>query len=159
MWRRRGCTGTSTPASRATVAPTGPAALITRGVDTVPSVVATPVMRSPARSIVVTRTPSTMRAPRSRARRAKPLVTSAGRLRRGAAADRLALEHQHVAHAAPGEVVGDGAADHATTDDHGAGGAGKGHDGGMLPDRHGTVAVATSRCQGYRLGCVHVGHR
>ena len=24
----------------------------------------------------------------------------------------------------------------------------------MLPDRHGTVAVATSRCHGYRLGCV-----
>src|SRR5437764_253048 len=102
MWRRRGCTGTSTPASRATVAATGPAALITSGVETVPSVVPTPVTRSPARSIVVTRTASP---------------------RRG----RRALAEQQVAPDAPGEVVGDRAADHATTDDHGAGGAGKGH--------------------------------
>jgi len=56
----------------------GPAALTTRGAAIAPSEVVTPVTRPPARSIDVTRTPSTIFAPSSRARRAKPAVTSAG---------------------------------------------------------------------------------
>ena len=69
---------------------------------------------------------------------------AAGGLRRGAAAHRLALDDHDVAHAAPSEVIGDGAADHAASDDHDAGRAGKAHSGRMLPDRHGSVAGATS---------------
>ena len=78
MCRRRGCTGTTTPASRATRAAEGPAALITSGEEIEPAEVVTPLMRPFARSSDSTRTPSTIFTPSSRALRAKPAVTSAG---------------------------------------------------------------------------------
>src|SRR5262249_44998277 len=67
--------------------------------------------------------------------RRKLRANAARGLRRGAAADGLTLEHQHVAHTTAREMVGDRAADHAAADDHDAGSAGKGHGGRMLPDR------------------------
>src|SRR5437762_3130421 len=106
----------------------GPAALTTRGAAIAPSEVVTPVTRPPARSIDVTRTPSTIFAPSSRARRAKPAVTSAGpardatgRLARRARADRLARDDDDVAEPAPRKVVRDAAAHDTATDDHHAG--------------------------------------
>src|SRR5213594_990887 len=56
----------------------GPAALTTMGVETTPWDVFTPVTCPFDRSSAVAATPSTIVAPRSRARRAKPFVTSAG---------------------------------------------------------------------------------
>src|SRR5438876_794761 len=68
---------------------------------------------------------------------------AAGGLRGGAAADRLALEHDDVAHAAAREVVGDRAAHHAAADDHDAGGAGEGHvTAHGTPDRGAIILLA-----------------
>ena len=44
-------------------------------------------------------------------------ANAARRLARGARADRVALEHEDVARAAPGQVIGDAASDHAAADD------------------------------------------
>lgn len=60
----------STPAIGATPAAVGPAALTTTGASIAASAVRTPVTRSVARVMAVTCTPSRIRAPSSRARRA-----------------------------------------------------------------------------------------
>mgnify|MGYP003693915355 CR=1 FL=1 len=252
MWRRRGWTGRSTPARRPTRAAAGPAAFTTTRVSTVPDAVTTAVARPPRTSIPATSTPSTMRAPSSRARRAKAFVTSAGpampsfgaphrgdqvvdvkrghqrlglarrddahvdaeaslqrhpglvsaeilgvgdqeqiadlpvagvdaelvlepledpdrlegeadlglrgelganaarRLARGARADRVPLEHEDVARAAPGQVIGDAASDHAAADDDHVCRLGRGpwrsdgsRSGGGAHEHHGRVRSAT----------------
>src|SRR5262249_9010596 len=51
----------------------------------------------------------------------KLAADAAGRLARGACPDRFALEHEHVLHATPGEMIGDAAAHHAAADDDHAG--------------------------------------
>src|SRR2546428_14476 len=126
MCRRLGCTGSSTPASRATRAAAGPAALITSGEAIAPAEVITPLTRPCVRSSDETRTPSAIFTPSSRARRAKPAGTperparpSPGpRLARGPRADRLALHDDDVRETAPREMVGDAAADDTATDHH-----------------------------------------
>ena len=67
MCRRRGSTGSSSPAIRPTSGAQGPAALTTSRVAMVPAGVRTPVTRPCSTTIPVTGVPSTMRTPRARA--------------------------------------------------------------------------------------------
>ena len=78
MWRRRGKTGTVTPASRPTRAAVGPAALMTTGAATSPSEVRTPRTLPPATSMASHLDALHDAGPQLAARRAKPWVTSAG---------------------------------------------------------------------------------
>ena len=82
----------------------------------------------------------------------------AGGLARGAAADRLALQHDHVTDAPPGEVIRDAAADGAAADHDDARGAGEAHRAraARVPSsmaswmRRGETASPTSRSSGTR---------
>ena len=82
----------------------------------------------------------------------------AGRLARGAAADRFPLQHDHVADASPGEVIGDAAADGAAADHDDARGSREAHRAraARVPSsmaswmRRGETASPTSRSSGTR---------
>ena len=76
--RRSGVTGRSTPAHAPTWADQAPAATTTPSQAIVPLLVWTAVTRSPLRSIPVTSTPRTIRAPWRRAFVAYPATTDAG---------------------------------------------------------------------------------